>query len=55
MAQLHISKDPTDKTPVAYVYAPLTRCIVLGWFGQNSEYIGSGREIVLCPRNFNDP
>ena len=33
MAQIHVSKDPSDKTPVACVYAPLTRCIVLGWFG----------------------
>ena len=55
MAPIHISKDPSDKTPVACVYAPLTRCIVLDWFGQNSKYFGSGQEIRVMSPEFPYP
>ncbi len=53
MAQIHVSKDPSDKTPVACVYAPLTRCIVLGWFGLGSKVkiLGVDKNLLLCPRN----
>jgi hypothetical protein len=40
MAQIHVSKDPSDKTPVACVYAPLT------------SYIGSGQEISIMSPEF---
>jgi len=36
MAQFHISKDPFNKTPIAYV--PLTEYIVLGSHGLDSKY-----------------
>ncbi len=44
MAQIHISKDPSDKTPVACVYAPLTRCIVL---------VGLGKTVNIYMAHFN--
>ncbi len=44
MAQIHISKDPPDKTPLVPYCTALVRYIVLGRFGLNGNYI---RQILL--------
>jgi hypothetical protein len=53
MAQIHISKDPPHKTPVAFAYTSLTRYIVLGRFGLNGNHIG-WREIGIVAPEFNN-
>jgi hypothetical protein len=39
MAQFHISKDPPDKTPVAWAYSSFTKYIVFKRHGLDSKYI----------------
>ena len=43
MAQIHVSKDPSDKTSIACAYATLTR------------YIGSGQEFSISSPEFQQP
>jgi len=38
MAQFHISKDPLNQTPIANVYTPLTRYIILERHEPDSKY-----------------
>jgi len=52
MALIHISKDPPDKTPLAFTHTSLTRYIVLGRCVLKSKYIGSGREIGIMSPEF---
>jgi len=40
MAQIHISKDPPDKTPVVFPYKSLIRYIVVIRCGLKSKYSG---------------